>query len=87
MPADATDKTVIWHSSDEAVASVDSSGLVTAVEKGTVDITATATNGISDSVTISVKAPVDPSGKLEIIQLSDGGGTLLLDVKRKQMRL
>ncbi|MDE7421762.1 MAG: Ig-like domain-containing protein [Muribaculaceae bacterium] len=43
-PANATDKTVTWKSSDESVATV-SEGMVTAVGVGTANITATTTNG------------------------------------------
>ena len=42
LPADATDKTVTWTSSDPTVATVDASGNVTPVAKGTATITAKA---------------------------------------------
>lgn len=41
-PDNATDPTVTWSSSDEAVATVNANGLVTAVATGTANITATA---------------------------------------------
>lgn len=41
-PNNATDKTVTWTSSDDTVATVDESGKVTAVKKGTATITAKA---------------------------------------------
>ena len=41
LPEDATNKTVIWESSDEDVLKVDENGVVTAVGKGTAKITAT----------------------------------------------
>lgn len=42
VPADATDKSVTWTSSDEAVATVSENGLVSAIAPGTVTITATS---------------------------------------------
>ena len=42
LPADATDKTVTWKSSNTAVATVSSTGLVTCKGKGSCTITATA---------------------------------------------
>lgn len=44
-PDSATNKTVTWKSSDEKVATVDESGLVTAVGNGTANITATTEDG------------------------------------------
>ncbi len=44
-PDSATNKTVTWKSSDKTVATVDESGLVTAVDNGTADITATTEDG------------------------------------------
>ena len=45
QPANATDKSVSWSSSDEKIAKVSSSGLVTAVADGSATITATTTDG------------------------------------------
>jgi len=44
-PASATDKNVAWSSSDTAVATVSSSGLVTGVAAGTATITVTTNDG------------------------------------------
>ncbi len=44
-PADATDKSVTWSSSDKKVATVDAGGKVTAVAPGTASITVTTTDG------------------------------------------
>ena len=45
MPEDATDKSVIWATSDATVATVDQNGLVTAVAPGTATITASTVDG------------------------------------------
>ncbi|MFN8206839.1 MAG: cellulase family glycosylhydrolase [Bacteroidales bacterium] len=45
MPSNASEKTVSWSSSQTKVATVNSSGLVTAVSKGSSVITATTTDG------------------------------------------
>lgn len=45
LPADATDKTVTWNSSNETVATVDGSGLVSILAEGTCVITVTANDG------------------------------------------
>ncbi|MCR5603916.1 MAG: Ig-like domain-containing protein, partial [Lachnospiraceae bacterium] len=44
-PADASNKTVIWTSSDEAVATVDDNGKVTGISEGDATITATTVDG------------------------------------------
>ncbi|MDE6522061.1 MAG: C10 family peptidase [Muribaculaceae bacterium] len=45
MPEEATDKTLLWTSSDEAVATVDVDGNVSVLSEGTCVITATAADG------------------------------------------
>ena len=61
IPANTTDQTGVWSSSDESVATVDSNGLVTSVEEGVAIITFTANDGgISDSSTITVTNIVIP---------------------------
>ena len=57
LPENATDKAVAWSSSAEAVATVNSLGLVTAVAPGEAQIIATA-GGVQGSVTITVTEPV-----------------------------
>ena len=55
-PFDATDKSIVWHSSDEAVATVDENGKVTALTSGTAIITATASNGSVASCVVNVSS-------------------------------
>ena len=56
-PADTTDTTVTWSTSDESVATVDQNGVVTAVSEGTATITVTtADGGFSDTCAVTVEA-------------------------------
>ena len=58
-PANATNKTVKWTSSNTSVATVSSSGLVTAMSAGTATITASARDGYGayDQCTVTVTPP------------------------------
>lgn len=71
----ASDKAVIWTSSNKDVAEVDQSGRVTGLSVGKVVITATAADGsgISDSVIIKVIKPVTD------ITLSESKVTIFVD--------
>ena len=52
-PADATDKTVTWTSSDDTKATVSNTGLITIVAEGTATITAETSNGIKETVAVT----------------------------------
>lgn len=64
-PETTTDKTLIWHSSNPSVATVNTKGLVTGVALGEATITATATSGVSAECKISV-IPT-PAASIEIV--------------------
>jgi uncharacterized protein YjdB len=49
LPADATNTSVTWESSDEGVAAVDSQGLVTRVGEGSCTITCATADGEFDA--------------------------------------
>ena len=58
FPENASCRAVTWKSSDESIATVSPSGVVTAVSNGTVTITCTTVNvGYSASCTVSVSGP------------------------------
>lgn len=69
-PSDAADKSLTWASSNTAVATVDSTGKVTAVATGTAEITATASNGVKGSIVVTVTSSSDPTPTP-----SDSGGS------------
>jgi uncharacterized protein YjdB len=62
-PANATDKTITWTSSNAAVATVSGNGLVTAKAPGTAIITAKTSNNLTSACTITVNAgpPLPPA--------------------------
>ena len=76
LPDNATDKSIIWTSTNEAVATVEN-GKVTALKAGTVTISAFSTDGAAyDNVTITVHAvttvSIDPAkAKYGCIELGD----------------
>lgn len=61
LPEEASDKTLIWTSSDESVATVDTEGIVTVMKAGTCVITASAADGsnVSAECIITSVAGVD----------------------------
>lgn len=64
-PEDATNKSVTWVSSDDAVATVDANGVVKGIAEGTADITVTAVDGeFTDVCAVTVTA--------------DGGGSVVV---------
>ena len=50
IPYNATDKNIIWKSSDESIATISSSGEVVAKKSGTINITASTSNGKTSTI-------------------------------------
>lgn len=55
-PSNATNQRVTWSSSNSRVASVSSSGVITAMNSGYTTITVTASNGVKATVNVNVNA-------------------------------
>ena len=63
LPANATDPTVVWSTSDESIATVDETGLVTALAEGTATITARSQDGNAEATcTITVETGEPTTG-------------------------
>lgn len=78
-PSNATDKSVSWSSSNTAVATVDSSGLVTGVAAGSATITATTTDGgLTDTCAVTV-TPVVLTDYVQTNTLEPGKSYLLVN--------
>lgn len=54
-PSNATDKNVIWKSSDENIATISASGEIIAKKAGIVNMTATSSNGKTATIKINIK--------------------------------
>lgn len=83
LPDNTSNKTVTWTSSDEAVATVDADGMVTAVKAGTATVTATTTNGLTATCSVTVYAPDAASitlDKSELVLNEGGQGQLTATV-------
>ena len=77
-PADATDKSVTWLSSDPTKASVSASGLVTALAVGSATITVTTVDGgYTDTDAITIEAPVVKTGTIKIVKTTVGGNVTM----------
>ena len=58
LPEDATDKSVVWTSSDETVVTVSEEGLITIIGVGTSSITASSGNVISEPCVVTVSEQI-----------------------------
>ena len=59
LPANATNTSVLWSSSEPDVVRVDGNGNIAALKKGSAVITATASNGVSASCKVNVYLPAE----------------------------
>lgn len=59
-PSNATDKSIKWESSDESIATVSTIGEVIGKKSGIVEITATSSNGKTNTIKINIKEEQKP---------------------------
>ena len=71
-PDDAANKDIVWSSSDESVATVNQSGLVTALKKGTATITVIAQDGSDCKATCTVTVVSNANVCKRIDELQSG---------------
>lgn len=74
-PSNATDKTLMWGSSKQSVATVSDAGLVTAVGEGSAKITVTA-GGKTATCQVTVTKPAAPVVNVERVTLDNTEATL-----------
>lgn len=67
-PNNATDKNITWKSDNENIATVSATGEITAKHAGTVEISATTSNGKTNTVTITIKE--EPKAESTVIKTS-----------------
>lgn len=79
-PNNATNKNVTWSSSDDGVATVNASGLVTAQAVGTATITVTTDDG-GFTATTTVTVIAVPTGSAVILSKASGAGMPTSEVK------
>ena len=71
-PENAENKSITWSSNNEAVATVDANGTVTAKSAGTAVITATSTNGKSAGCTVTVEKKQIPVTEVRLSESTVG---------------
>ena len=77
FPEEAADKSVVWHSENEAVATVDENGVVTGVAYGTTDIVVTTRDGgYTDRCSVSVNCSHNYNSKVIAPTYREHGYTL-----------
>ncbi|WP_185965501.1 beta strand repeat-containing protein [Flavobacterium zepuense] len=70
-PSNATDTTVTWSITEGSeFATIDADGLVTAVANGTITVTATSANGVTDTFEVVINIPTTGLGDVSITMFS-----------------
>lgn len=81
-PADATNKSLVWSSSDPSILKINSVGHVTALKKGEADISVTLSDGSIPSATVHIKVTevTDIKVTADTTFVNDDGSTKKIEV-------
>jgi hypothetical protein len=79
FPPDTTSRKITWATSDAAIATVDDSGVVTAISQGGVTITASTSNGITAECALTVTKLSD--GKPAVFTSALGSDDVIVYIK------
>lgn len=75
-PSNASNKTIVWTSSNTNIATINSNGKVEAIQEGKVKITAKSNNGKEDSIELTIEKPIIEVTKIVLdknnISLNEG---------------
>lgn len=81
LPEDATNKELVWASSDDSVAKVSEDGKITATKKGgDCEITCTASDGSEKQATVKVHVPTFSVSETEYTVTSKSGTSISVDI-------
>lgn len=81
LPEEATNKSVIWSTDNDAVASVSENGIVTAINIGTAHVTATAADGFGAKAICTVDV-IPLEGEITAGDLNGDGVINILDLNK-----
>ncbi len=86
LPENTTYKEIEWSVSDEAIATIDENGVLTANETGTITITATAKSGVKEEIEIEIysNAGDTAAGILGLAVIGGGGAVWYYRRKKKK---
>ncbi|UKM66464.1 pectate lyase [Flavobacteriaceae bacterium GSB9] len=85
LPSNATDRTVTWSVSNETIATISNTGILTPLDNGTVQVIAEANDGsgVSDEKTVNISGLSGPVVLVESISIT--GGTEITDGQPLQL--
>ena len=86
LPENTTYKEIEWSVSDEAIATIDENGVLTANETGTITITATAKSGVTKEIEIEIYSNAGDTAAGIIGLAAIGGGGAAWYYRRKKKK-